>query len=64
MELGPMHVKRLQRVKESSVSGLGVSVAVEQERAGLLPPGLHMLVSMIRNDRSENLRFSDLSILQ
>jgi len=38
MELGPMLVTRLQRVNDSGVGGLPVAIAVEQQRAGLLPP--------------------------
>jgi hypothetical protein len=45
MELGPMLVMRLQRVKESGVSGLGVAVVVEQQRGGRGAPRLHMMVS-------------------
>jgi hypothetical protein len=45
MELRPMLVMRLQRVKESGVSSLGVAVVVEQQGGGRCAPRLHMMVS-------------------
>jgi hypothetical protein len=45
MELRPMLVMRLQRVKESGVSSLGVAVVVEQQGGGRGAPRLHKMVS-------------------
>jgi hypothetical protein len=45
MELGPMLVMRLQRVKESGVSSLGVAVVVKQQGGGRGAPRLQMIVS-------------------
>jgi hypothetical protein len=55
-----MLVMRLQRVDDGGVGGLLVAVAVEEQGAGLLPPGLHMLVSkgLIKIDFSD---FSSIS---
>jgi hypothetical protein len=45
MELRPMLVMRLQRVKESGVGSLGVAVVVEQQGGGRGAPRLHKMVS-------------------